>query len=47
MKSLPTLKLGKHIARYPILKDGMAVRVSGANLAGSVANTGGIGVIVR
>ncbi|BAY12035.1 2-nitropropane dioxygenase, NPD [Calothrix sp. NIES-2098] len=42
---LPPLRIGKHIARYPIVQGAMAVRVSGANLAGAVANAGGVGVI--
>ncbi|BAY23292.1 2-nitropropane dioxygenase, NPD [Calothrix sp. NIES-2100] len=42
---LSPLRIGKYIARYPIVQGAMAVRVSGANLAGSVANAGGIGVI--
>lgn len=43
--ALPPLQIGKHIARFPILQGGMAVRVSSANLAGSVANAGGVGTI--
>ncbi|QIR41326.1 nitronate monooxygenase [Tolypothrix sp. PCC 7910] len=42
---LPPLRIGKHIARYPIVQGAMAVRVAGANLAGAVANAGGVGVI--
>lgn len=42
---LHPLQIGKHIARYPIVQGAMAVRVSGANLAGAVANAGGVGVI--
>ncbi|MBD2439582.1 nitronate monooxygenase family protein [Nostoc sp. FACHB-110] len=42
---LHPLRIGKHIARYPIVQGAMAVRVSGANLAGAVANAGGVGVI--
>ncbi|MBD1842165.1 nitronate monooxygenase, partial [Cyanobacteria bacterium FACHB-63] len=42
---LPALRIGQHIARYPIIQGAMAVRVSGANLAGAVANAGGIGLI--
>ncbi|MFB2971934.1 NAD(P)H-dependent flavin oxidoreductase [Aerosakkonema sp. BLCC-F183] len=45
MKTLPSLQIGKHIARYPIIQGAMAVRVSGANLAGAVANAGGIGIV--
>ncbi|UBF30631.1 nitronate monooxygenase family protein (plasmid) [Kovacikia minuta CCNUW1] len=42
---LPTLRIGHHIAHYPIVQGAMAVRVSGANLVGAVANAGGVGVI--
>jgi NAD(P)H-dependent flavin oxidoreductase YrpB (nitropropane dioxygenase family) len=42
---LHPLRIGKNIARYPIVQGAMAVRVSGANLAGAVANAGGVGVI--
>lgn len=42
---LPALQIGKHIAQHPIIQGAMAVRVSGANLAGAVANAGGIGLI--
>ncbi len=45
MTSLPTLQIGQHIARYPIIQGGMGIRVSGARLAAAVANAGGIGVI--
>jgi nitronate monooxygenase len=44
-QTLPPLKIGKHLARYPIVQGGMAVKVSGANLAGAVANAGGMGII--
>ncbi|MBW4523315.1 MAG: nitronate monooxygenase family protein [Scytolyngbya sp. HA4215-MV1] len=44
-RSLPPLRIGQHTARYPIVQGAMAVRVSGARLAGSVAKTGGVGVI--
>lgn len=40
-----TLKIGQHTARHPIVQGAMAVRVSGAGLAGAVANAGGVGVI--
>ncbi|XGV96640.1 MAG: NAD(P)H-dependent flavin oxidoreductase [Leptolyngbya sp. BL-A-14] len=43
--TLPSLRLGMHIARYPIVQGAMAVRVSGAKLAGAVAQAGGVGVI--
>lgn len=39
------LKIGQHTVRYPIIQGAMAVRVAGANLAGAVANAGGVGVI--
>ncbi|MEH1958953.1 MAG: nitronate monooxygenase [Nostoc sp.] len=42
---LRPLRIGKHIARYPIVQAAMAVRVSGAKLAGAVANAGGVGMI--
>lgn len=42
---LPSLHIGKHIARHPIIQGAMAVRVSGAKLAGAVANAGGVGLI--
>lgn len=42
---LPKLKIGKLIAKIPIVQGGMAVRVSTAPLAASVASEGGIGLI--
>lgn len=42
---LNPLGIGKHIAPYPIIQGAMSVGVSGAKLAGSVANAGGVGVI--
>lgn len=45
MQPLPTLTIGQHCARYPIIQGGMGVRISGANLAAAVANAGGIGLI--
>jgi nitronate monooxygenase len=45
MKTLPSLQIGKYTARYPIVQGAMAVRVSGGNLAGAVAQAGGIGVV--
>lgn len=45
METLPSLQIGQHIARYPIIQGGMGIRISGANLAAAVANAGGIGVI--
>ena len=44
-RSLPPLKMGQHTVHYPIIQGAMAVRVSGAKLAGAVANAGGVGVI--
>lgn len=43
--NLPTLQIGHHLARYPIIQGGMGIRISGANLAAAVANSGGIGII--
>lgn len=45
MRILPPLRIGNHIARYPIIQGGMGIRISGANLAAAVANAGGIGII--
>ncbi len=45
MQTLPSLQIGQHIARYPIIQGGMGIRISGANLAAAVANAGGIGII--
>lgn len=45
MGILPSLRIGNHIARYPIVQGGMGIRVSGANLAAAVANAGGVGII--
>jgi nitronate monooxygenase len=42
---LPALRIGKHIVRHPIIQGAMAVRVSGAKLAGAVAKAGGVGLI--
>jgi NAD(P)H-dependent flavin oxidoreductase YrpB (nitropropane dioxygenase family) len=39
------MRIGKHEVVYPLIQGGMAVRVSGARLAGNVARCGGIGVI--
>jgi nitronate monooxygenase len=43
--TLPSLQIGKFVARYPIVQGGMGIRISGANLAAAVANAGGIGII--
>ena len=45
MTELPSLRIGKHLAPYPIIQGGMGIRISGANLASAVANAGGIGII--
>jgi nitronate monooxygenase len=45
MTTFPPLRIGKHIAPYPIIQGGMGIRISGANLASAVANAGGIGII--
>jgi len=42
---LPSLKIRNLEINPPIIQGGMAVRVSGANLASAVANTGCVGVI--
>lgn len=42
---LPTLKFGNLTAKYPIIQGAMGVGVSLSNLASSVANSGGVGVI--
>jgi len=42
---MPTLTIGQHTARLPIVQGGMAVRISMAPLAAAVAEGGGIGVI--
>ncbi len=43
--TLPSVKIGNHHARYPIIQGGMGIRISGARLASAVANAGGIGII--
>ena len=40
-----SLKIGQHIARYPVIQGGMGVRISAGRLAGSVAKSGGIGLV--
>lgn len=42
---LPELRIGKLVAKVPIIQGGMAIRLSTARLAASVANEGGIGLI--
>ncbi len=45
MTTLPTLRIGQHTARYPIIQGGMGIRISGARLASAVANAGGVGIV--
>ncbi|MBS3779726.1 MAG: nitronate monooxygenase [Desulfovermiculus sp.] len=42
---MPSLYIGKHTAKVPIIQGGMGIGISGAGLASAVANEGGIGVI--
>lgn len=42
---LPELKIGKLVAKVPIIQGGMAIRLSTARLAAAVSNEGGIGLI--
>ncbi|MHC1758672.1 MAG: NAD(P)H-dependent flavin oxidoreductase [Negativicutes bacterium] len=42
---LPELKIGKLVAKVPIIQGGMAIRLSTAPLAAAVAREGGIGLI--
>ena len=42
---MPSLTIGQHTARLPIIQGGMAVRISLSPLATAVADAGGIGVI--
>ena len=42
---LPELKIGRHVAKIPIIQGGMAIRISTARLAAAVAECGGIGLI--
>ncbi len=39
------LKIGKYVARYPVIQGGMGVRISAGRLAGAVAKCGGIGLV--
>lgn len=39
------LRIGKHIARYPLIQGGMGVRISAGRLAGHVAKCGGVGLV--
>ncbi len=45
MSVIPTLKIGNLSINPPVIQGGMGIRVSGANLAAAVANTGCAGVI--
>jgi len=45
LSQLPVLKLGKHQPLYPLIQGGMGVAISGPNLAGHVARSGGVGTI--
>jgi len=40
-----SLRIGKHVARFPVIQGGMGVRVSAGRLAGNVAKCGGIGLV--
>ena len=40
-----TLRIGKHVAKYPVIQGGMGVRISAGRLAGAVAKCGGIGLV--
>ena len=42
---LPELRIGKLVAKVPIIQGGTAIRLSTARLAAAVANEGGIGLI--
>jgi NAD(P)H-dependent flavin oxidoreductase YrpB (nitropropane dioxygenase family) len=39
------LRIGRYVARYPVIQGGMGVRISAGRLAGSVAKCGGIGLV--
>ena len=43
--NIPALKIGNLTINPPIIQGGMGIRISGANLASAVANTGCVGVI--
>ncbi len=42
---LKPLKIGKHTINFPIIQGGMGVGISWDKLAGSVSDTGGLGVV--
>ncbi|MGI6128627.1 MAG: NAD(P)H-dependent flavin oxidoreductase [bacterium] len=43
--TIPVLKIGNLVARFPVIQGGMGVGISLSNLAAAVANCGGVGVI--
>jgi len=43
--NLPVLKIGNKTASVPIIQGGMAIRLSTARLAGTVAKEGGVGLV--
>ncbi|NPV70115.1 MAG: nitronate monooxygenase [Firmicutes bacterium] len=43
--TLPRLRIGDRVARFPFVQGGMAVRISTAGLAAAVAEAGGVGTI--
>lgn len=43
--NLPQIKIGDKVTKFPIIQGGMGIGVSLSNLASTVANYGGIGVI--
>ncbi len=45
LDSLPTLKIGRYVPRFPLIQGGMGVLISGPNLSGAVAAEGGIGTL--
>jgi nitronate monooxygenase len=42
---LPALRLGRHIAKLPVVQGGMGIRISASRRASAVAREGGVGVI--
>lgn len=42
---LKPLRLGKHVARLPIIQGGMGIRISASRLASAVAREGAVGII--
>ena len=40
-----SLRIGRHVVRFPLIQGGMGVRVSAGRLAGGVAKCGGVGLI--